>query len=130
MTAEHDDAQARPALGFFERTLTLWVAICIVAGIVLGRLLPGLFHAVGAATIAQVNLPVAVLVWLMIVPMLLRVDPAPCGRWREHWRGIAVTLGVNWLVKPFSMARSAGCSSACCSAPGCRPGRSTAISPA
>ena len=96
--------QARPALGFFERTLTLWVAGCIVAGIVLGRLLPRLFHAAGAATLAQVNLPVAVLVWLMIIPMLLRVDPRALREVGAHWRGMAATVGVNWLVKPFSMA--------------------------
>ena len=104
MTAEHEDVQAKPALGFFERTLTLWVAACIVAGIVLGRLLPDLFHMVGAATIAQVNLPIALLVWLMIVPMLLRVDPKALRHVTEHWRGMATTLAINWLVKPFSMA--------------------------
>lgn len=97
-------AQAKPALGFFERTLTLWVAACIVAGIALGRLLPALFHAAGAATVAQVNLPVAILVWLMIVPMLLRVDPQALREVGQHWRGMAATLGINWLVKPFSMA--------------------------
>lgn len=96
--------QARAALGFFERTLTLWVAGCIVAGIVLGRLLPGPFHAAGGATLAQVNLPVAALVWLMIVPMLLRVDPRALREVGAHWRGMAATVGINWLVKPFSMA--------------------------
>ncbi len=95
---------SKPALGFFERTLTLWVAACIVAGIVLGRVIPALFHAAGAATVAQVNLPVAVLVWLMIVPMLLRVDPRALRKVSAHWRGMATTLGINWLVKPFSMA--------------------------
>lgn len=93
-----------PSLGTFERYLTLWVALCIVAGVALGQALPGLFRALGAATIAQVNLPVAVLVWLMIVPMLLKIDLAALGEVRAHWRGIAVTVGVNWLVKPFSMA--------------------------
>ena len=68
------------------------------------RALPSLFHALGAATVAQVNLPVAVLVWLMIVPMLLKIDLAALGQVRDHWRGIAATVGVNWLVKPFSMA--------------------------
>jgi ACR3 family arsenite transporter len=97
-------AEAKPALGFFERTLSLWVAGCIVAGIVFGRLVPGAFHAAGAATLAQVNLPIAVLVWLMIVPMLLRVDPRALRQVGEHWRGMLTTLGVNWLVKPFSMA--------------------------
>ncbi|MGA8172372.1 MAG: ACR3 family arsenite efflux transporter [Methylocystis sp.] len=91
-------------MGLFERYLTLWVALCIVAGIALGQAVPAVFHAIGAATVAEVNLPVAVLVWLMIVPMLLKIDLAALGQVREHWRGIAVTVGVNWLVKPFSMA--------------------------
>jgi ACR3 family arsenite transporter len=94
----------KPAMGLFERFLTLWVALCIVAGIVLGQAIPGLFHALGNATVAQVNLPVAVLVWLMIVPMLLKIDPAALREVGQHWRGIAATVGVNWLVKPFSMA--------------------------
>ena len=94
----------RPAMGTFERFLTLWVALCIVAGIALGQVVPGVFHALGNATVAQVNLPVAVLVWLMIVPMLLKIDPAALREVGQHWRGIASTVGVNWLVKPFSMA--------------------------
>jgi len=97
-------AAEKPAMGFFERTLTLWVAGCIVAGVVFGRLMPPVFHALGDATIAQVNLPVAVLVWLMIVPMLLRVDPKALKEVGAHWRGMATTVGINWLVKPFSMA--------------------------
>jgi ACR3 family arsenite transporter len=88
----------------FERFLTLWVALCIVAGIALGQIAPGVFHALGDATVAQVNLPIAVLVWLMIVPMLLKIDLAALGQVGAHWRGIAATVGVNWLVKPFSMA--------------------------
>ena len=88
----------------FERYLTVWVALCIVAGVVLGHFLPGVFQAVGSAEVARVNLPVAALVWLMIIPMLARVDFAALDRVREHWRGIGVTLIVNWLVKPFSMA--------------------------
>jgi ACR3 family arsenite transporter len=100
----HARASRRPAMGLFERFLTLWVALCIVAGIALGQLMPGVFHAIGNATVAQVNLPVAVLVWLMIVPMLLRIDPAALREVGQHWRGIASTVGVNWLVKPFSMA--------------------------
>jgi ACR3 family arsenite transporter len=95
---------APPALGLFERYLTLWVSLCIVAGIALGQVAPGLFHAIGNATVAQVNLPVALLVWLMIVPMLLKIDPAALREVGQHWRGIAATVGVNWLVKPFSMA--------------------------
>ena len=93
-----------PAMNLFERYLTLWVALCIVAGIALGQAIPAAFHAIGAATVAQVNLPVAVLIWLMIIPMLLKIDLAALGQVREHWRGIAVTVGINWLVKPFSMA--------------------------
>jgi ACR3 family arsenite transporter len=96
----------RPAasLGTFERYLTVWVALCIVAGIVLGRLFPGPFQALGRMTLAQVNIPVAVLIWLMIVPMLLKVDFGALHQVAGQWRGIAVTVGINWLVKPFSMA--------------------------
>ncbi len=97
-------ARRRPAMPVFERYLTLWVALCIVVGIALGQLFPGLFQAIGEATVAEVNLPVAVLVWLMIVPMLLKIDLAAMRQVGEHWRGIAATVGINWLVKPFSMA--------------------------
>ena len=75
-----------PSMGKFERFLTLWVALCIVVGIGLGQAVPGVFHALGAATVAEVNLPVAVLVWLMIVPMLLKIDLAALGQVRNHWR--------------------------------------------
>ncbi len=88
----------------FERYLTLWVALCIVVGIALGHWLPGLFQVIAAAEIAQVNLPVAGLIWLMIVPMLLKIDFAALGQVGQHWRGIGVTLFINWAVKPFSMA--------------------------
>ena len=88
----------------FERWLTVWVALCIVAGIALGLVMPGVFHVIGAAEIARVNLPVAALIWLMIVPMLIKIDFAALGQVKEHWRGIGVTLFVNWAVKPFSMA--------------------------
>lgn len=88
----------------FERYLTLWVALCIVAGITLGHFLPGFFQTVGGLEVASVNLPVAVLIWLMIVPMLLKIDFAALGRVKAHWRGVSVTLFVNWAVKPFSMA--------------------------
>ncbi|MBW6397776.1 ACR3 family arsenite efflux transporter [Roseomonas sp. HJA6] len=91
-------------MGIFERYLTLWVALCIVAGVLLGQAIPGVFHALGAATVAEVNLPVAVLVWLMIIPMLLKIDLGALHEVGQHWRGIATTVGVNWLVKPFSMA--------------------------
>lgn len=88
----------------FERYLTVWVALCIVAGIALGHVMPGAFQAIGNVEIAKVNLPVAALIWLMIVPMLVKIDFAALGRVREHWRGIGVTLFINWAVKPFSMA--------------------------
>jgi ACR3 family arsenite transporter len=90
-------------MGLFERYLTLWVALCIVAGIALGHLFPSLFQAIGGMEVAQINLPVAVLIWLMIIPMLLKIDFGALGQVRRHWRGIGVTLFVNWGVKPFSM---------------------------
>src|SRR6266478_3358453 len=101
---EFNRRRPAPALGTFERHLTVWVALCIIAGIVLGRLLPAPFQALGRMTVAEVNIPVAVLIWLMIVPMLLKVDFGALHRVAEQWRGIAVTVGINWLVKPFSMA--------------------------
>ena len=91
-------------MSIFERYLTLWVALCIVAGVALGYLLPGVFRIIGSADLAQVNLPVAVLIWLMIVPMLIKIDFAALHRVKEHWRGVGVTLFINWAVKPFSMA--------------------------
>ena len=94
----------KPAMSVFERFLTFWVALCIIVGIALGQLLPGVFRVIGDATVAQVNLPVAVLVWLMIVPMLLKIDLAALREVGQHWRGIATTVGINWLIKPFSMA--------------------------
>jgi ACR3 family arsenite transporter len=93
-----------PAMGVFERFLTIWVALCIIVGIALGQLLPGVFHVIGDTTVAQVNLPVAALVWLMIVPMLLKIDLSALSEVGQHWRGIATTVGINWLIKPFSMA--------------------------
>jgi ACR3 family arsenite transporter len=89
---------------FFEKYLSIWVALCIVAGIVLGRLGPPVFDALGAMEIAQVNLPVAVLIWLMILPMLLKIDFHSLVEVKEHWRGVGVTLFINWGIKPFSMA--------------------------
>lgn len=91
-------------LGLFERYLTLWVALCIVAGIVLGHWLPAAFQAIARVEVAQVNLPVALLVWLMIVPMLLKIDFGALHQVTAHWKGIGVTLFVNWAIKPFSMA--------------------------
>jgi ACR3 family arsenite transporter len=88
----------------FERYLTLWVAACIVVGIGLGQLFPTAFQAIGTAEVAKVNLPVAVLVWLMIIPMLVKIDFRALSQVGKHWRGIGVTLFVNWAVKPFSMA--------------------------
>lgn len=91
-------------MSLIERFLSVWVAACIVVGVALGHWLPGVFQAIGAAQFAQVNLPVAALVWLMIIPMLMKIDFAALGQVRRHWRGIGVTLFVNWAVKPFSMA--------------------------
>ncbi|MDH3474681.1 MAG: arsenical-resistance protein, partial [Rhodospirillales bacterium] len=91
-------------MSIFERYLTLLVALCIVAGVALGHFLPGVFHAVGSAEVAQVNLPVAVLIWLMIIPMLVKIDFGSLHQVKEHWRGVGVTLFINWAVKPFSMA--------------------------
>lgn len=88
----------------FERYLTLWVALCIVAGIGLGYVFPAFFQAIGSAEIASVNLPVAVLIWLMIIPMLVKIDFGSLGQVKQHWRGISVTLIVNWAIKPFTMA--------------------------
>jgi ACR3 family arsenite transporter len=91
-------------MSLFERWLTLWVFLCIVAGIALGQWLPAPFEALGRMEVASVNLPVGLLIWVMIIPMLLRIDFAAMGQVRQHWRGIGVTLAINWLVKPFSMA--------------------------
>jgi ACR3 family arsenite transporter len=91
-------------MSIFERYLTVWVALCIVAGIALGQVFPAPVKAVGRMEFAQVNLPVGVLIWVMIIPMLLRIDFGALGQVRQHVRGIGVTLFVNWLVKPFSMA--------------------------
>jgi ACR3 family arsenite transporter len=89
---------------FFERYLTLWVVLCMVAGIALGHFLPGVFEAIGSAEIAKVNLPVAVLIWLMIIPMLVKIDFSALHQVKSYWRGIGVTLFINWAVKPFTMA--------------------------
>jgi arsenite transporter len=91
-------------MSVFERYLTVWVFLCIVAGIAFGQLQPGLFQAVGRMEVAKVNLPVGLLIWVMIIPMLVKVDFAALHEVRQHVRGIGVTLVVNWLVKPFSMA--------------------------
>jgi len=91
-------------MGFFERYLTIWVFLCIVAGIALGHFIPEPFQQIGRMEVAQVNLPVAILIWLMIIPMLLKIDFAAMHHVKEHWKGVGVTLFVNWAVKPFSMA--------------------------
>jgi len=88
----------------FERYLTVWVLLCIVVGIALGQLLPGPFQAIGRMEVAKVNLPVGLLIWVMIIPMLLKIDFGALSEVKKHWRGIGVTLFVNWAVKPFSMA--------------------------
>ena len=93
-----------PAIGFFERYLTVWVALCIVVGIALGQWLPGVFRGIASLEVAKVNVPVGVLIWVMIIPMLLKIDFAALGQVKAHWRGIGVTLFINWAVKPFSMA--------------------------
>ena len=102
---ETGDKQANSAkIGFFERYLTLWVFLCIIIGISLGHWFPSPFQSLGSMEIAQVNLPVALLIWLMIIPMLLKIDFRALSHVKEHWRGVGVTLFINWAVKPFSMA--------------------------
>ncbi|MDO8262544.1 MAG: ACR3 family arsenite efflux transporter [Gallionella sp.] len=91
-------------MNLFERYLTVWVALCIIAGVVLGQFLPGVFQAIASLEIARVNIPVGVLVWVMIIPMLLRIDFGALHQVKKHWRGMGVTLFINWGVKPFSMA--------------------------
>ena len=107
MTAQ-SEITARKAdkaeLGVFERYLTAWVALCIVAGIALGHVFPAPLQIIGKAEIAKVNMPVAVLIWLMIIPMLLKIEFRALHHVKEHWRGVGVTLFINWAVKPFSMA--------------------------
>ncbi len=95
---------AAARMSVFERYLSVWVLLCIVAGILLGQWAPALFQAVGRLEIARVNLPVGLLIWVMVIPMLLKVDFGALHQVREHWRGIGVTLLVNWGIKPFSMA--------------------------
>jgi ACR3 family arsenite transporter len=107
MTATHTTAVAggaAPAIGFFERYLTVWVGLCIVAGILLGRSFPAVFQAIAALEVAKVNIPVGLLIWVMIIPMLIKIDFGALSKVTSHWRGIGVTLFINWLVKPFSMA--------------------------
>jgi len=91
-------------MSIFERYLTLWVFLCIIVGVVLGQFFPAPFHWLGGLEIAKVNLPVGLLIWVMIIPMLLRIDFGALHEVRKHWRGIGITLFINWAVKPFSMA--------------------------
>ncbi len=91
-------------MNLFERYLTLWVFLCIIVGVILGQTIPAPFHWLGTLEIAKVNLPVGLLIWVMIIPMLLRIDFGALHEVRKHWRGIGVTLFINWAVKPFSMA--------------------------
>ena len=91
-------------MNVFERWLTLWVFLCIVAGILLGQVAPGPVRALGAMEVARVNIPVGLLIWVMIIPMLLKIDFGALHQVRNHVKGIGVTLAINWLVKPFSMA--------------------------
>ena len=92
------------AMGLFERYLTVWVFLCIAIGIGFGQISPGLFQAIGRMEVARVNLPVGLLIWIMIIPMLVKVDFGALNQVKEHWKGIGVTLFINWAVKPFSMA--------------------------
>ncbi|MDP1594740.1 MAG: ACR3 family arsenite efflux transporter [Gallionella sp.] len=91
-------------MNLFERYLTLWVLLCIIAGVLLGQFFPDLFQGIAGLKLAEVNVPVGVLVWVMIIPMLLRIDFAALYQVKQHVRGIGVTLFVNWAIKPFSMA--------------------------
>jgi len=91
-------------MNLFERYLTVWVALCIVAGIGAGQLFPSAFQAIGRMELARVNIPVGLLIWVMIIPMLVKIDFGALGQIRSHWKGIGITLFVNWVVKPFSMA--------------------------
>ena len=104
-TAAMAPLKSAPApMSVFERYLTVWVFLCIVIGIVLGQVLPGVFQTIGHMEVAKVNLPVGLLIWVMIIPMLVKVDFASLSQVKQHWRGIGVTLFINWAVKPFSMA--------------------------
>ncbi|MET0962222.1 MAG: ACR3 family arsenite efflux transporter [Noviherbaspirillum sp.] len=107
MSTIHSTAVAggtAPAIGFFERYLTVWVTLCIIAGILLGQAFPGAFQALAQLEFARVNIPVGILIWVMIIPMLVKIDFGALNQVRSQWRGIGVTLFINWMVKPFSMA--------------------------
>lgn len=101
---DHDQTKAAAPMGFFERFLSIWVFLCIVVGVALGHFFPAPFQTIGQIEWANVNLPVAILVWFMIIPMLMKIDFKALHQVREHWKGVGVTLFINWAVKPFSMA--------------------------
>jgi ACR3 family arsenite transporter len=101
VTAKH---AAGSQMSLFERWLSLWVALCIFAGVALGQMFPAPFQALGRMEVARVNIPVGLLIWVMIIPMLMKIDFAALHQVKSHWKGIGVTLFVNWAVKPFSMA--------------------------
>ncbi len=104
MSSKPVTGKAAAPMSVFERYLTIWVFLCIVIGVALGQMLPGLFQTIGRMEFARVNLPVGLLIWVMIIPMLVRIDFGALHQVKDHWRGIGVTLFVNWAVKPFSMA--------------------------
>ncbi len=97
-------SQPPAGIGFFEKWLSVWVALCIAAGVILGNLAPGLFEALAGLEYASVNLVVAVLIWAMVYPMMVNVDFASLRHIGDRPKGLAVTIAVNWLIKPFTMA--------------------------
>ncbi len=100
MSSANEDAKA---IGFFERWLTVWVFLCIAVGVVAGQIFPAQFKILGSMEVARVNIPVGLLIWIMIIPMLLKIDFGAISQVRQHWKGMAVTVFINWAVKPFSM---------------------------
>ena len=107
MSAQYQAAAGgltKAPMSTFERYLTVWVFLCIVIGIALGQLLPGVFQIIGRLEVARVNVPVGLLIWVMIIPMLVKIDFGALHQVKDHWKGMGVTLFVNWAVKPFSMA--------------------------
>ncbi|MBK7749029.1 MAG: ACR3 family arsenite efflux transporter [Candidatus Obscuribacter sp.] len=100
MSSANEDTKA---IGFFERWLTVWVFLCIAVGVVAGQIFPAQFKILGSMEVARVNIPVGLLIWIMIIPMLLKIDFGAISQVRQHWKGMAVTVFINWAVKPFSM---------------------------
>lgn len=88
----------------FERYLSVWVLLCILSGLGLGQLWPAVFNSISQLEYAQVNLPVGLLIWVMVIPMLIKIDFSTLHQVKQHWKGISITLLINWAVKPFSMA--------------------------